>query len=63
MASSEWIAKRKRGTSVFASSARTEYSTYLLERLVVNKAGGILGHLQLALLNLLSEFPERSRDN
>lgn len=33
---------------------------YLLQGLVVDKTGGILGNLKLALLNLLAELP-RSR--
>jgi hypothetical protein len=32
-------------------------STHLLESLVVHKAGGILGDLELALLDLFSELP------
>jgi hypothetical protein len=33
------------------------YRAYLLERLVVHKAGGILGYVELALLDVLAKLP------
>jgi hypothetical protein len=40
-----------------------EFWTHLLEGLVVHKAGGVLGDLKLALLDLLAKFPKASSAN
>ena len=51
-----WLRGRRGGS--LAVAKRSGWPTYLLQCLVVDKAGRILGYLELALLNLLTELPE-----
>lgn len=41
------------------TEARESDRAYLFQGLVVHKAGSILGHLELALLDLLAELPRQ----
>lgn len=53
-----WSFKSARGqTDANIIGPVNEFGTHLLERFIVDEACSILGHLELALLDLLAELP------